>query len=143
MKKVIDTFMKIIIAILSLILVIRLIDNFTDNYRWGYGPEILLELAVIILIIYPMTKAISEIIKLSVNDTLENKTNLWKMLIIVQFINSLTSFFDLLFNDSIDIITIINFVALVYCIMQYKTSLNKLKISMMKQIIDLQIKLIK
>lgn len=143
MKKVIDTFMKIIIAILSLILVIRLIDNFTDNYRWGYGPEILLELAVIILIIYPMTKAIGEIIKLSVNDTLENKTNLWKMLIIVQFINSLTSFFDLLFNDSIDIITIINFVALVYCIMQYKISLNKLKISMMKQIIDLQIKLIK
>lgn len=143
MKKVIDTFMRIIIAILSLILVIRLVDNFIDNYRWGYGPEILLELVITILVLYPMIKTIGEAIKLSVNDTLENKTSLWKMLVIVQSINSTTSFFDLLFNDSIDIITIINFVALVYCIMQYKTSLNKLKISMMKQIIDLQIKLIK
>lgn len=143
MKRVIDTFIKILITTISLMLSIELIDSFADNYRWGYGPEILLELVVIMLILYPMVKAIDKAIKLSTNNTVENKTELWKILIVVQSINNIISFFDIMFSNNISIMTLINFLLLLYCVIQYKISLNKLKIHMIRQIIDLQTKLIK
>lgn len=144
MKNKIDTFVKIFIASMSISIVWELLDNVRDTLRWSYGIEYFIVAAIAILIIYPMVEALDKAIKLSTSGDISYKVDLWKKLIIVQAINIIWIYIEQLIigNSNTETALVLNIIAIVYCIVSYKLDKDKLKVSMMKQILDLQAKLL-
>lgn len=144
MKNKIDTFVKIFIASMSISIVWELLDNVRDILRWSYGIEYFIVAVIAILIIYPMVEALDKAIKLSTSGDISYKVDLWKKLIIVQAINIIWIYIEQLIigNSNTETALVLNIIVIVYCIVSYKLDKDKLKVSMMKQILDLQAKLL-